>query len=106
LKHRHWILPNGFYDNFDKLLFIMITQRRLRHLLSLVEHAHFGRAAEALNISQPALTKSIQALESELGVALLDRKRGALGLTVFGELVARRSRALLDGEADMLHCTR
>lgn len=81
----------------------MIIQRRLRHLLSLVEHAHFGRAAEAPNISQPALTKSIQALESELGVALLDRKRGALGLTVFGELVVRRSRALLDGEADMLH---
>jgi DNA-binding transcriptional LysR family regulator len=84
-------------------LFIMITQRRLRHLLTLVEHAHFGRASEALNISQPALTKSIQALESELGVTLLDRKRGALGLTVFGELVVRRSRALLDGEADMLH---
>ncbi len=81
----------------------MITQRRLRHLLTLVEHTHFGRAAEALNISQPALSKSIQALESELGVALLDRKRGALALTVFGELVVRQSRALLDGEADMLH---
>ena len=45
----------------------MITQRRLRHLLLLVEYGHFGRAAAALNISQPALTKSIQALEAELG---------------------------------------
>ncbi len=81
----------------------MITQRRLRHLLLLVEYGHFGRAAAALNISQPALTKSIQALEAELGVMLLDRKRGAVTLTAFGELVILRSRALLHAEEDMLH---
>jgi DNA-binding transcriptional LysR family regulator len=79
----------------------MITQRRLRHLLSLVEHGHFGRAAAALHISQPALTKSIQALESELGVTLLDRRRGAVALTAFGELVMRRGRALLDADEDL-----
>ena len=84
-------------------MLIMITQRRLRHLLALVEYAHFGRAAAALNISQPALTKSIQALEAELGVMLLDRKRGAVVLTAFGELVVQRSRALLNAEQDMLH---
>ena len=81
----------------------MITQRRLRHLLLLVEYGHFGRAAAALNISQPALTKSIQALEAELGVLLLDRRRGAVALTAFGELVVQRSRALLNAEEDMLH---
>lgn len=81
----------------------MITQRRLRHLLTLVRYAHFGQAAAALNISQPALTKSIQALEAELGVTLLDRKRGAVTLTAFGELVVRRGRALLSAEEDMLH---
>jgi DNA-binding transcriptional LysR family regulator len=81
----------------------MITQRRLRHLLLLVEYGHFGRAAEALNISQPALTKSIQALEAELGVLLLDRKRGAVTLTAFGELVVLRSRVLLNAEEDILH---
>ncbi len=80
----------------------MITQRRLRHLLLLVEYAHFGRAAAALNISQPALTKSIQALEAELGVMLLNRKRGAVVLTAFGELVVQRSQALLNAEEDML----
>ena len=80
----------------------MITQRRLRHLLLLVEYAHFGRAAAALNISQPALTKSIQALEAELGVMLLDRKRGAVVLTAFGELVVRRSRTLINAEEDLL----
>jgi DNA-binding transcriptional LysR family regulator len=81
----------------------MITQRRLRHLLTLVRYAHFGQAAAALNISQPALTKSIQALEAELGVSLLDRKRGAVTLTAFGELVVRRGKALLSAEEDMLH---
>lgn len=80
----------------------MITQRRLRHLLMLVRHAHFGRAAAALNISQPALTKSIQALEAELGVTLLDRKRGAVTLTAFGELVVQRGKGLLNAEEDML----
>jgi DNA-binding transcriptional LysR family regulator len=81
----------------------MITQRRLRHLLQLVEYGHFGRAAAALNISQPALTKSIQTLEAELGVTLLDRKPGAVTLTAFGELVVLRSRSLLNAEEDMLH---
>jgi DNA-binding transcriptional LysR family regulator len=50
-------------------------------------HAHFGRAATALNIAQPALTESVQALEPELGETLLDRKPGAVTLTAFGELV-------------------
>jgi DNA-binding transcriptional LysR family regulator len=86
----------------DNLLLIMISQRRLRHLLLLVEYGHFGRAAAALNISQPALTKSIQALEAELGVVLLDRQRGAVVLTAFGELVAQRCRTLLNAEEDLL----
>lgn len=96
------ILANIKLFNFDNLLLIVITQRRLRHLLSLVEHAHFGRAAAALHISQPALSKSIQALEAELGVTLLDRRRGGVALTAFGELVIQRSRGLLDAEADLL----
>lgn len=79
----------------------MITPRRLRHLLVLVECAHFGRAATALHISQPALSKSIQALEAELGVTLLDRRRGGVVLTAFGELVAQRGKALLSAEDDL-----
>ena len=79
----------------------MITQRRLQHFLALVEHAHFGRAANALDISQPALTKSIQALESELGVTLIDRKHGAIGPTVFGDLVIQRSKRMLTEEDEL-----
>ena len=79
----------------------MINQRSLQHLLILMKYAHFGRAARALNISQPALTKSIQALEADLGATLLDRRRGALTLTVFGELVIERSKSLLTPEEDL-----
>lgn len=79
----------------------MITQRRLQHLLALAQHVHFGRAAQSLHISQPALTKSIQALEAELGVTLLDRQRGAVALTAFGELVAQRGKSWLTAEEDL-----
>ena len=53
----------------------------------LVGHAHFGRAATALDIAQPALTESVQALEAEFGETLPDRKPGAVTLTAFGQLV-------------------
>ena len=71
--------------------------------MTLVQHAHFGRAAEALNISQPALSKSIQGLENELGVILLDRKSGAVTPTEFGNLVIERGKALLIAESDLRH---
>lgn len=89
------------YFIFNNIIVIMITQRRLLHLLALAQHAHFGRAAQALNISQPALTKSIQALEAELGVMLLDRQRGGISLTAFGELVVARSKSWLTAEDDL-----
>lgn len=79
----------------------MLTPRRLQHLLALVNHAHFGRAAHALNISQPALSKSIQALEAELGVTLLERNHGEVLPTLFGKLVLRHSQAALSAESDL-----
>jgi hypothetical protein len=76
------ILASAIRLNFDNRLYNMVAQRRLRQLLTLVEHAHFGRAAAALRISQPALTGSIQVLEAELGVAAGSqaRQRGTDGV--------------------------
>ena len=79
----------------------MITQLRLQHLIALVEHAHFGRAAEALHISQPTLSKSIQGLEAELGVKLLERKHGSVTPTIFGQHVLERAADLLTAEDDL-----
>lgn len=78
-----------------------MTPRRLRQFLALIEHAHFGRAAKALGVSQPALSKSIQLLESELGVTLFDRRTEGVTPTAFGELLREKSRRMLVAEEDL-----
>ncbi|MDW8442980.1 MAG: LysR family transcriptional regulator [Acetobacteraceae bacterium] len=52
--------------------------RDLRYLLAVIEHGHFGRAAEACGVSQPTLSVQLRKLEAELGIALLER--GARGV--------------------------
>ncbi|MDH4567032.1 LysR family transcriptional regulator [Pseudomonas sp. BN414] len=71
--------------------------RQLRHFVALAEHGHFARAAEAVNLSQPALSRSIQALEANLGCNLLDRGPRQISLTAHGRLVLEHARRLLDG---------
>ncbi|MDH4580593.1 LysR family transcriptional regulator [Pseudomonas sp. BN415] len=71
--------------------------RQLRHFVALAEHGHFARAAEAVNLSQPALSRSIQALEASLGCSLLDRGPRQVSLTSHGRLVLEHARRLLDG---------
>ena len=72
----------------------------LRSFLAIAEQRHFGRAAERLYISQPALTKRLQRLEEKVGGRLLERGRGAMELTPAGEVLLERARALLhEGEA-------
>jgi DNA-binding transcriptional LysR family regulator len=81
---------------------MIVTATRLKHLMSVAHHRHFGLAAASLGISQPALTKSIQGLEASLGVKLLDRERSGVVLTVFGEMVLQHGRELLHGQSEML----
>jgi DNA-binding transcriptional LysR family regulator len=80
----------------------MTTALRLRHAVSVAEHASFRRAAATLRISQPALTKSIQALESELGVKLFERRRDGVVPTEFGKLVVEHAHDLLQVESEFL----
>ena len=68
---------------------------RLQHLLAVVEHGGFRRAAEAVHLSQPALTKSIKNLEDAFGTQLLDRRPRAVVPTPFGEIVIERARKIL-----------
>ena len=58
---------------------------RLHRFLAIYEHRNFGRAAAELHITQPALTKSIQQLEDELGVQLFERSAQGVTPTMFGE---------------------
>ncbi|WP_433716646.1 LysR family transcriptional regulator [Nocardia sp. CA-084685] len=61
----------------------------------VVEHGHFGRAAEALHLTQPSLSRQIHRLEQQLGVRLLDRGPQGSRLTEAGEVFLPQAKALL-----------
>jgi len=71
------------------------TLKQLRYFDALARHCHFGRAAEACSISQPALSMQIKELEETLGGVLLDRGARHVWLTRFGEEIAPRVRDIL-----------
>ncbi|MBU8868499.1 LysR family transcriptional regulator [Paenarthrobacter aromaticivorans] len=73
----------------------MIDLHKLRHLRALAQYGSFVKAADALYISQPALTRSIQSLESKYGMQLFARRRGGVELTVEGRDVLHSAEALL-----------
>ena len=72
-----------------------ITIRHLRYFDALARHRHFGRAAEASSISQPALSLQVKELEEILGAPLVERGARQISLTVLGEEVAVRARDVL-----------
>lgn len=69
--------------------------RQLSHLVALAEQGSFARAAQASHLTQPAFSRSIEALEQSLQARLIDRTYGAAHFTQEGELVLARARALL-----------
>jgi DNA-binding transcriptional LysR family regulator len=75
--------------------------KHLRTFVAVVEHGTVSRAAARLRIAQPALSRQIIDLESELGIALFDRVSRRLRLTGEGERLLARSRALLRDAASL-----
>ncbi|KAF1042493.1 LysR substrate-binding domain-containing protein [Xylophilus sp.] len=67
----------------------------MRYLAALHEHRHFGRAAQACGITQPALSNALRALEAEFGAVIVRRGRTYAGLTHEGEQVLRTARRML-----------
>lgn len=72
-----------------------LSMKHLRYFDALARHRHFGRAAEASAISQPALSLQVKELEQILGASLVERGSRQIGLTALGEDVALRAREIL-----------
>lgn len=72
-----------------------MTLIQLRHLISLAETGSYTRSAELLCLTQPALSRSVQALEKELGQKLFDRVGRRSELTPYGRDIAQRARQLV-----------
>jgi DNA-binding transcriptional LysR family regulator len=79
--------------------------RHLRQLLAVRKHGSLAKAAEALGVSQPYLSKSIARLEDELCVALFIRTATGSVLTPIGEMVADRARRVLKETDDLIRET-
>lgn len=80
-------LPCEFIMAFD--------HRKLRHLVAAARTGSFSRAAQELHISQPALSRSIAALEEQFSIRIFDRTSQGADLTNLGKLVVREADKLL-----------
>ena len=79
-----------------------VSLRQLRYLAALAQHEHFGRAAAACSITQPALSMQIKELERELKVVLIERRRQGMQLTEEGREVARRAARIITDVRDLV----
>jgi len=79
----------------DASLMLHVRPRQLLLLARLDAHRHLGRAAEAMNISQPAATKLLQQLEDSLGEKLFERLARGMEPTPYGEILIRYARRVL-----------
>lgn len=77
--------------------------RHLRYFVAVAEHGGISHAAERLNIAQPAVSRQIRDLETELGVDLLQREGRRVILTDAGRAFATRARAVLAASQDAMH---
>ncbi|WP_257511755.1 LysR family transcriptional regulator [Limnobacter parvus] len=73
----------------------MLNLNQLEHLLALDETRHFAKAADKVHLSQPAFSRSIQALERQTGLILFERKSGEIRPTPAGQFLIDRARKLV-----------
>ncbi|HEY1090538.1 MAG TPA: hydrogen peroxide-inducible genes activator [Burkholderiaceae bacterium] len=76
-----------------------MTLTELRYLVAVARERHFGRAAEACNVSQPTLSVAIKKLEEELDVKLFERGGAEVSVTPLGEEIVRHAQTVLDQAA-------
>ena len=85
---------------------IDLETRELEYFVAVAEELHFGKAATRLSIAQPALSKSIQRIESRLGVTLLLRSSRHVSLTPAGDALLHHGRHALNAVTAAAHAAR
>lgn len=83
-----------------------VTIKQLRYFHALAREQHFGRAADACSVTQPALSMQIQELEASLGLDLVERTRAGVKLTAKGEQIAERAQRILNDVHDLVDFAR
>ena len=71
-----------------------LSYRQIRIIEAIAEHRGIGQAAEALHLSQPAVTRALQSVEDMLGVRLFDRTPNGVLPTIFAEPILKRARSI------------
>jgi LysR family hydrogen peroxide-inducible transcriptional activator len=79
-----------------------VTLKQLRYFDALARELHFGRAADACAVTQPALSMQIHELEQNLGLVLVERTRSGVQLTPKGQEIARRCARILGDTRDLI----
>src|SRR3954467_1619292 len=72
-----------------------VTLQQLAYFVAVADVRSFTRAADAVGVAQPTLSRQLRALEDELGAPLVQRSRGSLTLTAAGEAVLPLARRVL-----------
>src|SRR5436190_23626263 len=99
--HARRAASNSFRDlttttGCDNVRVVDLDLAQIRAFVAVVDHRHFGRAAEALNVTQQALSKRVARLEPALGARLLERGPGGVELTAAGERLLPGARRMLE----------
>src|SRR5438128_1609467 len=83
-----------------------LTLRDLQYLVAVADHRHFGKAAAASHVSQPALSAQIRKIEDVIGVQLFERTNRSVAITPTGQQVATQARVVLEEAAKIGELTR
>ncbi|WP_225827423.1 LysR substrate-binding domain-containing protein [Streptomyces naphthomycinicus] len=84
----------------------MFSLDQLAGFVAVAEEGHFGRAAARLNMTQPPLSRRVQALEQQIGVQLLDRSQRGVRLTAAGHSLLADARRILQLSERSVHSAR
>ena len=78
-----------------------MTLTELQYIVAVAQERHFGRAAERVFVTQPALSLAIKKLEDDLGATIFERRRNQITLTPLGERIVHQAQRVLE-EADQI----